>query len=346
KRLILFAQRFPIVAVHVWNVEEIPVSPPRLVEYLVPLFGGHAINSETGCGDGFAALVALRRRIVNPPAPAGSGNQQLRTIIRHRPASRVFNERRLFAIFDRVDSKRRRTVALSAVIERRADAVKQVTGLHCKALEVVRLDWNLGHARTESVEVDHQIRGGLWRRRIFLLGLLGFVAFFLGYRYLIAFGREGILHVLPKRDSEYARCPVGRVVELNGRNLRNELAITGVVEIVALRVPRRVIRVEGFVGDLMKLAVSRAPDVNRVEAGFVRHAEGQMISSRRPRVVAYLTALRVGDLGQLLVRKRENIDFAVLVAERDTLAVGSPLGRVSESLAAGGELFGGSRSVL
>ena len=219
-----------------------------------------------------------------------------------------------------------------------------MAGFHRKAVVVIRLDRNFGYSRGESVEFDDQVRGRL-RRGVFLLrflgllSVLGFVAFFLGNGHFVAFGREGTLYVLAKRDREDTSGSVGRVVEFKRGNLRSELAIAEIVKIVALRIPRRTVGAKRFVGDLVKLAVAGAPNVDRVEAVVVRHAERQIFAARRPRIVAYLSSLRVGYLGQFLVSHRQYVDFAVLVAEGDAFAVRRPLGRIAERLAAGGQLF-------
>src|SRR6185295_19764582 len=121
----------------------------------------------------------------------------------------VVNERGLFAFLDRVDAKRRRLLTLPAVIERRANRVKQMPGLHREPAVVVGFDWNFRYSRSKPIEVDDQISRWPWsgRRGVFFLGLLGFVALFFGDRHFVAFGREGTLHILAKRHRKDPRGP-------------------------------------------------------------------------------------------------------------------------------------------
>src|SRR5205085_1596514 len=167
-----------------------------------------------------------------------------------------------------------------------------------------------------------------------------------GDRHLVALGGERVLDVLAQGDRVDVGLAVEGVVELDGRNLRRELAVAQVVEVIARGVPRGVLRVEEADGDGVQLIVRGAPDVDARVVVRARHAEGEEVALRRPDVVANLAAPRIDDLRELAVVEREDEYLAVLVAEGDARAVGGPFGRVPHGVAARGDLLGGLRAVL
>ena len=62
-----------------------------------------------------------------------------------------------------------------------------------------------------------------------------------------------MLNVLTQSDSVDVRDFVRRIVEFDIGDLRRKLAVAQIVEIVALRVPRRVRFIEALVGDATQL---------------------------------------------------------------------------------------------
>src|SRR5262249_35436057 len=63
ERLILLAQSYPVIAVHVRNIEPVAIAAPDFIENLVPFFGRYAIDYQAGSRDRFSAFVSLWRRI-------------------------------------------------------------------------------------------------------------------------------------------------------------------------------------------------------------------------------------------------------------------------------------------
>src|SRR6266550_7891805 len=71
--LVLFTQRYPVIAVHVRHIEPVAITPPDFVEDLVPLFGGYPIDSQAGGRNRFSAFVSLRCRVKETEARGLSG---------------------------------------------------------------------------------------------------------------------------------------------------------------------------------------------------------------------------------------------------------------------------------
>ena len=76
-------------------------------------------------------------------------------------------------------------------------------------------------------------------------------------------GGNGCFTSLRSASAKMPVVPVEREVELDRRDLRRELAVAEVEEVVAVRIPGRVEGVEELVGDPAQLSVRRAPDVDR-----------------------------------------------------------------------------------
>src|SRR5258708_39663450 len=100
---VLLAQRDPMVAVYVRTVEPVAIPPPDFIENLVPLFGGHAIDDQSGGGNRLTALIALRRRIINSKARRAS-HHYFRTVAGHRITKNVVGDGRFLAILERQDA--------------------------------------------------------------------------------------------------------------------------------------------------------------------------------------------------------------------------------------------------
>ena len=106
------------------------------------------------------------------------------------------------------------------------------------------------------------------------------------------------------------------------------------VEIVALRIPRRIVGVEVVVSYTTQLSVSRTPDMHRRKQILVGHREGEEVSSRRPGVIANLTARRICNFNDLAIGESQHVQLAVFVAERDSFSVRRPLRLVTHRGAA------------
>src|SRR5258708_34038684 len=97
QRLVLFAQRYPVIAVHVRYIKPVAITPPHFIEDLVPLFGGYAIDRESGGGHWLAAFVALRSCVIEAESRSLS-HQDFRPVARHRITEDVLGDSRLFAV--------------------------------------------------------------------------------------------------------------------------------------------------------------------------------------------------------------------------------------------------------
>ena len=64
QRPVLLAQRHPVIAVHIRNIEPVAITPPDFVENLVPFFDGNAIEYQACCRNSFPGPIALRVRVV------------------------------------------------------------------------------------------------------------------------------------------------------------------------------------------------------------------------------------------------------------------------------------------
>src|SRR5205807_10653038 len=103
----------------------------------------------------------------------------------------------------------------------------------------------------------------------------------------VALGRERMLNVLTQGHRIDVSTAIGRVVELNLRDLRREFAIADEIQIVALRIPNRIHRIEHVVSDSMDLTVCGAPNMNLRHSVSIRgHAESEVVAARRLAVIA------------------------------------------------------------
>ena len=145
-----------------------------------------------------------------------------------------------------------------------------------QAAVVVGVERDAGDPLRQAVEVDDEVgrftRVGFAIRRLrpccgrFGLGRGRRRRLVLLDRDFVALRREGMLHVLAQRHGEDARRPVGREIEFDRRDLRGELAVAQVEEVVPVRVPGGILGVELRVRDPADLAVFLAPDVDGAEA--------------------------------------------------------------------------------
>ena len=155
-----------------------------------------------------------------------------------------------------------------------------------------------------------------------------------------------MLDVPPEGQRVHACLPVDEVVPLERPQLRRELPVGKVVEIVPVRIPRRVPLVEEVVRDPVQRAVGETPDVDGAELRGVGHREGEVASARRPDVVAKLPARLVRHVDDLLRLELDDVELPLLVAEGQVLAVRRPLRGVAHRPPAGRELLGLAGAVL
>ncbi len=96
ERFVLFAQRYPVIAMHVRHIEPVAITPPDFVEDLVPLFGRNTIHNQTGRCYRLAGLVTQRSCVVETKSWS-LPHQNFRPIARHRITENVVGDDRLFA---------------------------------------------------------------------------------------------------------------------------------------------------------------------------------------------------------------------------------------------------------
>src|SRR6266404_9995716 len=136
ERLVLFAQRYPVIAMHVRDIEPVAITPPDFIEDLVPLLGGHAVDGETGGGNRFAGLIALRSCVIETEARTLS-HQNFRTVARHRITVDVVGDSGLLAILECEDAQLRGAIALTAIVESGTDEIEQVASFSGQTAIVV-----------------------------------------------------------------------------------------------------------------------------------------------------------------------------------------------------------------
>ena len=302
QRLVLFAQCDPIVAVHVRHIEPIAITAPHFVEDLVPLFDWNSIDIQSSGRNCFARFIACGRRIVKVVTLA-LANKHFRTIVRKSVAANVVGQCGFFAILYRKYPQRCVAIALTAVIRSPTYNVQQVPGLRGQSEVVVSSNRHTRDTICNTVEVDRhgcrRFRGGFGFRfsssRCFG-GFLGrrscrlgrFLSF--GDRHLIALGRKGMLDIFPQSHRVDVSRAISCIVEFNIRKLRREFSVTQEIEIVALWIPCGIVGVEVVVSYTMQLAIVRIPNKHGRKLILIRHREREEVSSRRPRVIANLTA--------------------------------------------------------
>ncbi len=289
QRFVLFAQRYPVIAVHVGHIEPIAIAPPDFVENLGPLFSRHAIDHKSGCGNRFAGFVSLWRCIIKTKGRAVP-HQDLCAVARHCITINVVRDRCLFPILKSKDAQLGRTITLTPIVESRTYEVQQMARLRGQAAIVVRAQWNASDARRDAGKINHQIGGRLWRacrlhfrRGLWLISRLAFGRFrlLIANAYFITLGRERMFDVFAQSHRIDVRVAIRRIVEFKGRNLGREFAVADEVEIVPLRIPNRIERVEHLVSDALKFVFGGAPNVNLGKAvAACGHAESEKVAPR------------------------------------------------------------------
>src|SRR3989475_10522988 len=290
QRLVLLAQRHPVIAVHVRHVEPVAITPPDFVEDLVPLFGRHPIDDQAGGGDWLLRFVALWGR-VEQTERWSLAHEHLRAIVRHRITINVIGDRGFFSILEREDFQLRGSITLSSVIESWANEIKKMPRLSGQASVIVRANRRPRDSATEAIEINHQSllrrrrRLGFWLRRfrIFLLWFRRGSRFLSGlsYRHFVALRRKRMLSVFAQGHRIDVGTAIGRIVKLDLRDLRSEFAIADEIQIVALRIPNWIQRIEHDVSDPMDLTIRGAPDMNLRHPVSIRgHAKGEVVATR------------------------------------------------------------------
>src|SRR6202140_1724417 len=330
QRLVLLAQRHPVITVHVGHIEPIAISPPDLVEDLVPLFGRYAVDDQPGCGNRLSRFVAERSRVIKTECRSLT-YENFRTVTGHRVTADVIGDRGFLPIFKCEDAQLCRAIALTSVVESWAHEIEQVTRLSRQSAIVVGSHRHARNSIRNPVEIDDQVGGRLGcsllfgRDRLGLFGRSTLGRFFslLTYTHFVAFRWEGMLNVFTQRHRIDIRVATRRIVEFDIRDLRRELAITDEVEITTLRVPDRIERIEDALSNTTHFVVGRVPDIHRSGSVWThRHRESEIVTAWRPNIIANLTAGRIDDLDHLSIRERHDPNLAVLVAESDALSVG------------------------
>ena len=125
ERAIAVSEGLPVVAVEVFDIEEVAIAPPDLVEDLGPLLRRHAVDGEIGGGDRLLAVLALGRGVVEVERRPLL-HQHLRAVGRQGVAADLLGQRRLLAIGDGVDPQLGLRFRIAAIVNRPSAGVDQV----------------------------------------------------------------------------------------------------------------------------------------------------------------------------------------------------------------------------
>ena len=143
------------------------------------------------------------------------------------------------------------------------------------------------------------------------------------------------------------RVPIRGVIEFNVRDLGGEFAVADEIEIVALRVPGWIERIEHLIRYPADFPIRGAPNMDLRKAVSVRgHAEGEIVAARRPHIVANLITRCIDNLGHLSIGESYDKDLSILVAKGYPFAVGGPFRLITHGAAAVGNLLRRLRTVL
>ena len=189
QRQVFFAQLRPIVAMHVRDVEVVPIAAPDFVENLPPFLGGNAQGLEAGQGNGAGVLwlaadleeLELLRVEFGEDVPAVRGN---------RPVDDVLGDGVRLTGADRVGEHLRFGV-LATEVGGVAAFIEQGFAGGTQIREIVRLDRYADHAPLDAVEVDAGAGSARSARR--------------GDARLLFTDGEGVARVRPQCDGEDAR---------------------------------------------------------------------------------------------------------------------------------------------
>ena len=276
---------------HVRHVEPVAITAPDFVEDLVPFFHRHAIDDQTGDGDRLLCAVALGRCVEQTERRA-LPHEHLRTIARHRISVDVIGDHGFLSILEREDFQLRGSITLSAVVEGWATCVQKIASLCRQTAIIVSANRRARDAIADAIEINHQsllrrsCRLCFRLRSLRLAFLLGFrrgcrVLFRFSHGNFVALGRERMLNVLTQGHRIDVGTAIGRIVKLDLRDLRSEFAIADEIQIVALRIPNWIQRIEHVVSDPMDLTIRGAPDMNLRHPVSIRgHAKGEVVATR------------------------------------------------------------------
>src|SRR6266566_1006208 len=152
--LILFAQRDPVIAVHVRHIEPVAITPPDFVEDLVPLFGGYPVDSQASGRNRFSAFVSLRCRVKETEA-RGLSDQNFCTVAGYRITEDVVSDGGFFSILKSKDAKLCRAIALAAVVGSRTDDIEQVTSLSSQPAIVIGAHRHARNSGGDVFKIDY-----------------------------------------------------------------------------------------------------------------------------------------------------------------------------------------------
>src|SRR5579859_272757 len=363
QRAVLRQQRVPVVAVHVFDVEEVAVTAADFVVHFDPLFVGHAINHEVGGGNGFGTGLPFRLGIEELEA-GFVADDDFAAVRGNIESLNLFCERSFFAVFQRKEDQAGIGVGIASVEGSAVAGVEQIVLGRNDAEEIVGVHGNAGDPIGEAGKVDLDVFLlflGLFLfllfffLRVFLfvfLFLVGVVALlgacfaFLGYGHFVAFGREWVLGVLAQGEGVQGISAVGGVIELNEAELRIKGAGADEIEVVPLGIPGGSADVEEIVGDAVRLAVGGAPDVERAKIVGIVEAVGQMAAFGGPGIIVNAVAGIFGDGDDLFVVQGQDIELVLGVAKGDALAIGRPKGLIEHGVKAVGKFFRLAGAVL
>ena len=336
---VLAPERLPIVAVHVLHVEEVPVAPPHFVKDLLPFLHRHPLHLQVRRGHGLLPLRAVRRGVEQLEL-ALRADKQFRAVVGDGVALVAVLEHRFLAILQRENHQSRPPAGLASVEEVAAPGIQQVPFVGNETAIITRRDRYTRCPQGDALVVDLDDRLLLW------LGLLLFGFLLFRDRDFIGLGREGMFGVLLQRERiDLCRLREGKI-ELVVSDQRVKFTIGEVVEVLALRIPGRIVGGKHWIGDAPDLPVGLTPDMNGPDGRFAGERERQVARIRRPGEVLQLSALLVGHEFFRLVGHRHHEETAFLVRKGDLFRVGRPERPVAHLLAVRGQLHGRAGAVL
>src|SRR5439155_18849734 len=112
----------------------------------------------------------------------------------------------------------------------------------------------------------------------------------------VAFRREWILHVFAERECEQSCAAASRIIEFDLAKRWLKVMHGNVVQVVAVRIPGEITRIELVARDAMKLTVVDAPDIDGPKAVRIAQGESKVPTVLRPGVARQISAGIPGNL--------------------------------------------------
>ena len=148
--LVSISQRFPVVSMHILDVEKVAKTAPDFIEYLFPFLLGIDRHAQLRGGNILALVMA---QFVN--LEVASLTNENRLIVRGQVIARdTFHKNLLLTVLMTEDDEHRIHVAFSPVEEWPRIDIDQVPLRGAEAEYVIGVDGHLDHALAQAIEVD------------------------------------------------------------------------------------------------------------------------------------------------------------------------------------------------